>query len=88
MKDKIYFLHPEGSAWIVARFNNDKLQSVAYESDANTHQTANDSWAGIVPQDTDVEINDEDDCKEIILQVMGEKLFRQWWLLPVLLLNM
>lgn len=73
--DGLYFLHPEGSAWIAARFKDDELVATACEADAGTHQAANDTWAGIVPQDTDVELDDEDSCKEIILQVMGEDTF-------------
>jgi hypothetical protein len=71
MKDGLYFLHPEGSAWIGAIFRNNKLARTFYECNANMHQAANDDLANLVPQDTDVEV-DEDEVKEIIREVMGE----------------
>jgi len=56
MKDGIYFLHSEGCGWIAARFEDGELVAAAYEGDAGTHQAANDTWAGVVPRDTDVEV--------------------------------
>lgn len=72
MKDGLYFLHPEGSAWIAVIIKNSELHSVTHESNADMHAAANDSWAGITPQDSDVEVDDVDECKEIIHEVMGE----------------
>jgi len=59
MKDGIYFLYPEGSAWVGAIVKDGKLWNIV---------TASDSLAGIFPRDTDIVV---DDCEEIILQVMG-----------------
>lgn len=72
MKDGLYFLHPEGSSWIGAIFKNEKLVTTIEACNAATHAAANDSLADIVPQDADVEVDDEDECKEIIKEVMGE----------------
>jgi hypothetical protein len=77
MKDGIYFLHPEGSSWIGAIFENEKLVTTIEACNAATHAAANDDLAGIVPQDTDVELDDEDTCEEIITQVMGEDICQE-----------
>lgn len=55
-----------------SRTRNEKLITTFYEFNATTHAAANDSLANIVPNDTDVEVDDEDECKEIIVEVMGK----------------
>lgn len=65
----IYFLHPDGSAWLAARYRG-RLIDWTEEACAETHAAARDSWAGIVPSDEDEEI-DPDVAMAIIREVMG-----------------
>lgn len=71
--DGIYFLSPEGSAWIAARFNDGKLVGTAEACNASTHVAANDAWAGIVPKDSDVVLDDEDTHIAIVRAVLGDR---------------
>ena len=56
IKDGTYFLHPEGSSWIGAKFKGGRQTGQIEESDAATHLAANDRHAGCVPRDTDTDI--------------------------------
>jgi len=69
--DGTYFLFPEGSAWIAAKFRGGKYVGGANESDADTHAAANDSWGGVVPGDDDKELS-VPDALPIIREVMGD----------------
>jgi hypothetical protein len=82
----VYFLHPDGSAWIAAQFAGGKCVGMAYESDAGTHQAANDSWGGVVPSadDNDVGIeqaeaiirecmSEETNCEMVVVQKMSDR---------------
>ncbi len=69
--DGIYFLHPSGSAWIAAHFRDGRLLRTTEDSNAATHAAANDSWSGVVPQDTDQELQG-DEAERIIREVMGD----------------
>jgi hypothetical protein len=71
IEDGIYFLQPEGSAWIAAKYTDGKLVGNAYEADQSTHQTSRDEWANVYPRDTDEEV-DTDEATVIVRQVMGE----------------
>lgn len=67
----LFFIHPEGSSWIAAKFSDGELVDTVYEADAGTHQAANDSWAWIVPGEDDLEV-DADPGDEIVGLVLGE----------------
>jgi hypothetical protein len=66
-----YFMHPEGSAWIAAHFAGGKCVDMAYESDVETHRSANDSWGGVVPSEADSDVEAET-AEEIIRECMSE----------------
>jgi len=70
--DGVYFLHPEGSGWIAAKFRGGQMIDRTEESNAATHAAARDSWAGVVPgdYDTDVTTGIADD---IVRSVMGDE---------------
>ena len=51
--DGIYFVAGEGSAWTAWRFRDGEIVGGTEEANAETHRTANDSWAGIVPSEDD-----------------------------------
>ena len=55
--DGVYFLRPEGSGWIAAEIDSGRLINRTEESNADTHKAANDSWAGVVPRESDEEIS-------------------------------
>ena len=44
------------------------------ESLAETHAAANDRWAGVVPSETDAEV-EADQAEAIIREVMGEDVY-------------
>ena len=69
----IYFLQPEGSAWIAARFSEGNLVGMAFEADLGTHKAAKDAWESIAPSETDMLVDDEDDCEYIVRAVMGDE---------------
>ncbi len=71
VKDNTYFIYPEGSAWVAARFSDGELVGTAYEADADSHAAANDAWAGCVPEESDVEV-DGDEAAEIVAAVLGD----------------
>lgn len=71
IENGIYFLHPDGSAWIAAHFAGGKCVDMAYESDAGTHQAANDSWGGVVPSDADTDV-DIETAEAIIRECMSD----------------
>ncbi len=58
-----YFLHPDGSSWISARFLRGRLVGTAYAS-------ARDAWAGIVPAETDIEV--EPDHAALVREAGGD----------------
>jgi len=74
MTDGIYFLHPEGSGWIAARFKDGQLVDTAEQFDAETHRAANDRWAGCVPSEDDTEVHGRTG-EDIIVQVLGSEVF-------------
>lgn len=55
--DGIYFFHPEGGAWIAARYRGGCMVARTEEAMAATHAACNDDWAGIVPSDDDEEVD-------------------------------
>ena len=69
--DGLYFLHPEGSAWIAAIFRDGKLIDTTEQSLAGTHAAASDSWADVVPTDDDIDV-DAETASVIVAEVMGE----------------
>lgn len=69
--DGVYFLHPEGSGWIAAEFCGGKMIDRTEESNASTHDVANDSWSGVVPSDDDTGL-DYDVAVAIVSEVMGD----------------
>jgi len=69
--DGLYFLHPEGSCWIGAKFRGGQLIDQTEESNAATHAAANDSWAGCVPSDTDTDVTPYE-ADMIVAAVMEE----------------
>ena len=71
IEDGTYFLHPEGSCWIAAQFRNGRAIGYAEESNASTHAAAGDSWGGVVPSDTDVDVEPYE-ADMIVSAVMGE----------------
>ena len=71
MNNGVYFLFPEGSAWVAAEFRDGELTATANEAEAGTHTAARDSWADVVPQESDKEL-DTEDADEIVRAVFGE----------------
>lgn len=71
MKDGIYFLHPEGSCWIGAEFRHGRQVGQIEQCNAATHAAANDSYAGVVPSDADVDV-DLETAEAIVREVLGE----------------
>jgi len=69
--DGVYFLHPEGSAWLAVEFEDGEIIDRTEESNADTHAAARDSWAGVVPSDDDSEIDGET-ALAIIAAAMGD----------------
>jgi len=69
--DGVYFLHPEGSAWIAVEFEDGEIIDRTEESNADTHSAANDSWADVVPGDDDSEAS-SDIAKAIVQMAMGD----------------
>jgi len=69
--DGVYFLHPEGSAWIAVEFEDGEIIDRTEESNAATHAAARDSWAGVVPSDDDEEISG-DMASAIVAATMGD----------------
>jgi hypothetical protein len=62
IEDGVYFLHPDGSAWIAAEFRHGKLASMTEESNA---------WVGMHPSDGDGEV-DTDMAVAIVAEVMPD----------------
>ena len=56
IRDGVYFIHPEGAAWVAAEFRGGVFEDAAYQEDAETHAASGDEWAGVVPTDDDVEL--------------------------------
>jgi hypothetical protein len=71
MTDGLYFLLPEGGGWIGAIVTDGKLTDEFYEQNAATHAAARDAFAGLVPQETDELILDEE-ADDIIRLVMKD----------------
>jgi hypothetical protein len=71
IEDGVYFLHPEGSAWIAAEFRGGKLVDQTSESNAGSHNAAGDAWAGVEPSEYDEE-TEGDVAAAIVRAVMGE----------------
>lgn len=71
IKDGMYFLHADGSCWTGAKYRNGKCVGTVEEANAGTHAAANDRWAGVVPDDTDVEVSG-DEALAVIRDLMGE----------------
>jgi hypothetical protein len=69
--DGTYFIHPDGSAWIAARFRGGNLIATTEQCNADTHAAASDSWGGVVPSEADNELP-QVDALPIIRAVMGE----------------
>jgi hypothetical protein len=57
--DGIYFLHPEGSAWIAACLRGGRCVGQTEESMTATHAAALDGWVYIVPMESDIEVDRE-----------------------------
>jgi hypothetical protein len=57
--DGIYFLHPEGSAWIAACLRGGRCVGQTEESMMETHAAARDGWLYIVPMESDIEVDRE-----------------------------
>ena len=70
ISDGNYFLHPEGSCWILAQYYEGKYCGGTEQACAETHMAGNDQLAGIVPSDDDEEM-DADVAEAIIRDVMG-----------------
>lgn len=71
IRDGIYYIFPEGSAWIAAEFRGGKCVDTAHEADAGTHEASCDEWAGVVPADSDVDV-DADVADAIIREAIGD----------------
>lgn len=71
IRDGVYFIFPEGSAWIAAKFRDGRCVGTADESDAGTHEASRDEWAGVVPCDTDEDV-DGDTAADIVRNVRGD----------------
>lgn len=69
--DGVYFLHPEGSAWIAAEFRRGKCVDTTEAANAGTHATANDDWSGCVPSDDDKEVSSTV-ATAIVREVLGD----------------
>jgi len=54
--DGLYFLHPMGGCWIAAWMSDGRCVGTALEQDADTHDAARDTWAGIRPTGTDEDV--------------------------------
>jgi hypothetical protein len=70
--DGTYFLHIDGGGWVAVQFRSGKLFDRTAESNAATHRSARDSWAGIVPSDDDAEIH-EPLASAIVADVLGDE---------------
>ena len=57
--DGIYFVFPYGGAWEAAMFRAGKLRRTTEASNADTHAAAGDVWAGVVPSESDDEVDDD-----------------------------
>jgi hypothetical protein len=55
--DGVYFLHPEGSAWIAAYLRGGRCVGQTEESLMETHAAARDRWAYVVPMESDIEVD-------------------------------
>lgn len=69
--DGIYYLHPEGSCWLVAIFRDGVCVGESSKDVQSTHDAAGDSLSGLAPSDDDDEC-DGDLSVAIIRDVMGE----------------
>jgi hypothetical protein len=69
--DGIYFLHPEGSGWLAVELNGGNIVDDTEEANADTHRSADDAWANIVPSDGDSDV-DGDIAKAIVQMAMGD----------------
>jgi hypothetical protein len=57
VEDGLYFLHPEGGMWSAVRFRGGKLRDSMEGCEASSHSAANDSWAGVEPEESDIEVD-------------------------------
>jgi hypothetical protein len=71
IRDGVYFIFPEGSAWIAAEYRDGKYQDTAHEADADMPAAPGDKWAGVVPSDSDVEV-DADLSDAIVRNYVGD----------------
>jgi hypothetical protein len=67
IKDGVYFIHPDGGAWSAVRFRNGKMVGSMEQSEADTHTAARDSWAGITPSESDIDV--DNDLADAILAI-------------------
>lgn len=71
INDGIYFLHPEGSCWIGAEYRDGCCVGRIEESNASTHSAAGDRYAGVVPSESDQDV-DLLIAEAIVRDVMGD----------------
>ena len=69
--DGIYFIYPFGSGWTAAKANSGRIVDITEQHLADTHDKADDVWAGIRPQ-ADREVDVTEECSREILAAMND----------------
>ncbi len=67
--DGVYFLHPDGSTWIAARYRSGHFVGQTEECLSQTHASARDRWSLVGPKVSD-QIVDEEISELVIADVM------------------